>query len=124
MQQLGSLLRAVAGEIDAAGGQQRSIAADEVLYAVWERLGVAKTWREAALGSGPRAEQIGAHLDALVTLFDVGKRFVERQPDASIHDFLVQWSGSEVTADSWPAARTAALSPSLRPPRCSAGSSG
>lgn len=100
LQQLGSLLRAVAGEIDAAGGQQRSIAADEVLYAVWERLGVAKTWREAALGSGPRAEQMGAHLDALVTLFDVGKRFVERQPDASIHDFLVQWSGSEVTADS------------------------
>ncbi|WP_181064223.1 UrvD/REP family ATP-dependent DNA helicase [Pseudoclavibacter sp. AY1F1] len=100
LQQLGSLLRAVAGEIEAAGGQQRSIAADEVLYSVWERLGLAKTWREAALGSGPRAEQIGAHLDALVTLFDVGKRFVERQPDASIDDFLLQWSGSEVTADS------------------------
>lgn len=100
LQQLGSLLRAVAGEIEAASAQQRSIAADEVLYAVWERLGLAKPWRQAALGSGPRAEQIGAHLDALVTLFDVGKRFVERQPDASIHDFLLQWSGSEVTADS------------------------
>ncbi|WP_424464974.1 PD-(D/E)XK nuclease family protein [Pseudoclavibacter helvolus] len=100
LQQLGSLLRAVSAEIEAASSQQLSIAADEVLFAVWERLGLARSWRETALGSGPRAEQIGAHLDALVTLFDVGKRFVERQPDANIHDFLLQWSGSEVTADS------------------------
>ncbi|PPG39527.1 hypothetical protein C5C17_12140 [Pseudoclavibacter sp. RFBA6] len=100
LQQLGSVIRAVAAEIEAASGQQRSIAADEVLFAVWERLGLARPWREAALGSGPRAEQIGAHLDALVTLFDVGKRFVERQPDAGIHDFILQWTGSEVTADS------------------------
>ncbi|VXB44003.1 UrvD/REP family ATP-dependent DNA helicase [Pseudoclavibacter sp. 8L] len=100
LQQLGTLLRAVSGEIAAANGQQLSIAADEVLFAVWERLGLAKSWRELALGSGPRAEQLSAHLDALVTLFDVGKRFVERQPDASIRDFLEQWTGSEVTADS------------------------
>lgn len=74
-------------------------AADEVLWALWEGAGVAERWRRDALGEGPDAERAGARLDAIVTLFDVAKRFVERAPDAPIGAFLEEWRGRDLADD-------------------------
>lgn len=74
-------------------------AADEVLYEVWAAADVAELWRERALGDGEHARWAGAQLDAVVTLFDVAKRFVERAPDAPVGVFLDEWTARDVVAD-------------------------
>jgi len=86
------------GEMMAASSQ--GAAADEILWVAWERAGVAEQWRERALGTGVEAERAGERLDAVVALFDAGKRFVERHPDAPLGIFLDEWAKSDVAPDS------------------------
>lgn len=73
--------------------------AHELLWTVWERSGLQRTWREAARGSGPIAEQAGRDLDAVVALFQAAKRFGERQPGEPAATFVRAVRDSDVAED-------------------------
>lgn len=52
--------------------------AHELLWTAWERSGRERSWREAAAGHGPLADQARRDLDAVVALFHAAKRHGER----------------------------------------------
>ncbi len=66
----------------------RGATAHELLWAAWDRSGLERGWSELARGHGPLAEQANRDLDALVALFQVAKRFVERSLDADPRVFV------------------------------------
>jgi RecB family exonuclease len=57
----------------------RGATVHELLWLVWERSGLERSWGEAAAGTGPLADQADRDLDAVVALFQSAKRFVERR---------------------------------------------
>ncbi|MFT4230648.1 MAG: PD-(D/E)XK nuclease family protein, partial [Microbacterium sp.] len=57
----------------------RGATVHELLWIVWERSGLERTWGEAARGTGVLADQANRDLDAVVGLFQAAKRFVERR---------------------------------------------
>lgn len=73
--------------------------AHELLWTAWDRSGLARTWREAARGHGPVAEQADRDLDAVVALFQAAKRFTEREPDGEAAVFLRAVLDSDVAED-------------------------
>ncbi|WP_144835129.1 ATP-dependent DNA helicase [Microbacterium sp. BH-3-3-3] len=73
--------------------------AHELLWTAWERSALARTWREAARGHGPVAEQADRDLDAIVALFQAAKRFTEREPDGEASVFLRGVLDSDVAED-------------------------
>jgi len=73
--------------------------AHELLWTAWERSGLARSWREAARGHGPLAEQADRDLDAVVALFQAAKRFTEREPDGEAAVFLRAILDSDVAED-------------------------
>lgn len=73
--------------------------AHEMLWTAWDRSGLARTWREAARGNGPIAEQADRDLDAIVALFQAAKRFTEREPDGEASSFLRSVLDSDVAED-------------------------
>jgi len=84
----------------AVGAQARNRAtAHELLWTAWERSGLGRSWREAARGSGPLAEQADRDLDAVVALFQAAKRFTEREPDGEASVFLRAVLDSDVAED-------------------------
>ena len=72
---------------------------EELLWLVWERSGLAKTWFEQALGTGIVAAEANRHLDGVVALFTAAKRFVEREPGRPASDFLVNVLDAAVPED-------------------------
>ncbi|MEZ3159741.1 ATP-dependent DNA helicase [Microbacterium sp. BWT-B31] len=50
----------------------------DLLWLVWDRSGLHRTWGQRAAGTGPQAAEAGRALDALVALFGAAKRYVER----------------------------------------------
>ncbi|MBG6054717.1 superfamily I DNA/RNA helicase/RecB family exonuclease [Salinibacterium sp. CAN_S4] len=72
---------------------------EELLWGVWQRSGLEKTWFDQALGSGIVAEEANRHLDAVVALFSAAKRFVERTPDAPAAVFVDSWRSADVAED-------------------------
>lgn len=52
--------------------------AHELLWTAWERSGWERSWRAAAAGRGPLADQARRDLDAVVALFQAAKRHGER----------------------------------------------
>jgi superfamily I DNA/RNA helicase/RecB family exonuclease len=73
--------------------------AHELLWTAWERSGLERSWREAARGNGPLAEQADRDLDAVVALFQAAKRFGERRPDEPAAVFLRAVLDSDVAED-------------------------
>ncbi len=67
-----------AGSETAAQGRP----AEEVLWRVWERTGLAGRWAEAAEWGGPTGAQADRDLDAVVALFDAAARYADRLPGA------------------------------------------
>lgn len=63
-----------------AAAQRRS--AEEVLWRVWHRTGLAGRWAEAAKRGGPVGAQADRDLDAVVALFDAAARYADRLPGA------------------------------------------
>ncbi len=63
-----------------AATQRRS--AEEVLWRVWHRTGLAQRWAEAAEWGGPVGAQADRDLDAVVALFDAAARYADRLPGA------------------------------------------
>lgn len=77
----------------------RGATAHELMWAAWDRSGLSRTWSELARGHGPLAEQADRDLDALVALFEVAKRFVERSLDADPRVFVRSILDSGVAED-------------------------
>lgn len=73
--------------------------AEHVLWAIWDATGLAPRWERAALGSGPVASRADHDLDAVVALFAVATRFVDRRPGAGVGRFLEHLRTQEVPAD-------------------------
>lgn len=63
-----------------AAAQRRS--AEEVLWRVWQRTGLAGRWADAAEWGGPTGAQADRDLDAVVALFDAAARYADRLPGA------------------------------------------
>ncbi len=61
---------------------------DQLLWIFWNRSEVSKLWPELSRGLGEVANQANRNLDAVVSLFAVANRFVERNPELSVRDFV------------------------------------
>lgn len=94
--------------LERAREQVADAAADEVLWGIWAGSGVADRWRDTAVQHDPAAGAAEARrqsraaderLDAVVTLFDIAKRFVERTPKATTAGFVAFWNDRDVAAD-------------------------
>jgi superfamily I DNA/RNA helicase/RecB family exonuclease len=72
---------------------------EELLWLGWERSGLARTWKEQALGAGITATEANRNLDGIVALFTAAKRYAERQPDASPEVFLASVLDADVPED-------------------------
>ena len=56
--------------------------AEEVLWRVWQRSGLARRWAEVVGWGGPAGAQADRDLDAVVALFDAAARYADRLPGA------------------------------------------
>ena len=89
---LGSLTTARATARD--GGS-----AEDVLWAVWTASGLAEAWQRASRRGGPAGAAADRDLDAMVALFDVAARFVDRMPKAGPRVLLDHLAGQEIPGD-------------------------
>ncbi|WP_062200944.1 ATP-dependent helicase [Demequina salsinemoris] len=83
-----------------AAGERRAQAGASpgaVIWAAWESLGVAETWREAALAGSARDD---ADLDAVIALLRAAQTYTERLPSAPLASFLEYLEGQDFAADS------------------------
>lgn len=82
-----------------------------VLWAVWDRAGLADPWRRAALAGGSGGERADRDLDAVLALFRAAETFVERMPQATPRAFVDWVEAQDLPADSLaPASRAAGVS--------------
>ncbi|MCU1437092.1 MAG: uvrD1 [Naasia sp.] len=72
---------------------------EELLWLVWERSGLARTWSEQAEGIGVLADEANRHLDSAVALFTAAQRFVERSPGQPARMFLSEVLGADLPED-------------------------
>ncbi|GAA1849422.1 ATP-dependent helicase [Microbacterium koreense] len=73
--------------------------AHELLWMIWDRSRLERVWGDLARGHGPLAEQAGRDLDAVVSVFQAAKRFVERSLDADPRMFVRSILDSDVAED-------------------------
>lgn len=73
--------------------------AHELLWTAWERSGWERSWREAAAGHGPLADQARRDLDAVVALFQAAKRHGERADGTAPLAFIRGVLDSDVAED-------------------------
>ncbi|HSK26867.1 MAG TPA: ATP-dependent helicase, partial [Jiangellales bacterium] len=83
---------------EAAAGRTGATAED-VLWAVWQRSGLAARWSRRAVRGGPEGAAADRDLDAVVALFEAAARFVDRLPAAGLDGFLDHLAGQQVPAD-------------------------
>lgn len=72
---------------------------EELIWLVWERCGLADSWRAEALGSGVTAAEASRRLDAVLAVFTAARRFVERRPGHAVEEFLAGVLDAEVPED-------------------------
>jgi superfamily I DNA/RNA helicase/RecB family exonuclease len=72
---------------------------EELLWLVWERSGLARTWFDTSLTAGIEAAEANRNLDGVLALFSAAKRFVERTPAAPARNFLEAVLDAEVPED-------------------------
>jgi superfamily I DNA/RNA helicase/RecB family exonuclease len=81
----------------------REVAAEgtvhDLLWAVWDASGLARTWQQASAAGGGRGAAADADLDAMVALFDAAARFTARLPQGSAQLFLDSLAGQEIAGD-------------------------
>lgn len=96
--------RAMSSLTEVLGRMRARLAAadpiDTVLFEAWRNDRRADEWQRIALGNDAAALTMNRRLDAVVVLFDRAKRFVEREPSASLSSFLVEWQRDSVVDDS------------------------
>lgn len=71
--------------------------AGSVLWAMWESLGLAEAWRDAAIAGSARDD---ADLDAIVALMRAAQVFAERLPGAAPAQFIDYLEAQDFAADS------------------------
>lgn len=76
--------------------------AEEVLWAVWERTGLAARWERASRAGGPAAAAADRDLDAVVALFDAAARFCDRLPGAAPDTFLAHLAAQQIPTTDGP----------------------
>ena len=81
--------------LDARGGS-----AEELLWHVWAASGLARTWRERALGDGVGAAEANHDLDGVVALFAAAARAAERGPTDPAAGFVQARLEADVADDS------------------------
>jgi superfamily I DNA/RNA helicase/RecB family exonuclease len=86
-------LLADACDVDARGG-----APDEVLWALWDGSGWARRLSARARGTGTPARAADRDLDAVLALFDVAGRLVDRQPRARVASLVDELESQEIPA--------------------------
>jgi superfamily I DNA/RNA helicase/RecB family exonuclease len=100
--------RRVAGVLDAgrlALAQDGS--AEDVLWTMWQRSGLATRWFRASAAGGPSGAVADRDLDAVVALFDAAAGFVDRLPSADVRAFVAHLSAQELPGDRGAARATA-----------------
>ncbi|MCU1545632.1 MAG: ATP-dependent helicase [Homoserinimonas sp.] len=90
-------LAATLAAVRAAAAADATI--EELLWLVWDRSGLARTWAEQALSTGISAAEANRNLDGVLALFSAAKRFVERQPGVGARVFLEAVLDAEVPED-------------------------
>ncbi len=73
---------------------------EDVLWAGWERSGLATRYEEASRQGGARGAVADRALDAVIALFDAAARYVDRLPGESTLGFLDDVAAQEVPGDS------------------------
>ena len=98
--------RAIAAGVNAArtvaGDGSRfapAVSAESVLWALWDATGLGESWRRLALGGGLPGARADRHLDAVVALFDVAAKYVDRLPQMGPRGFLEHIRGQDVAGD-------------------------
>lgn len=81
----------------ATRAQQPSATPGAVIWAVWDALDLAETWRTGALAGSDRDD---ADLDAVIALLKSAQDFSERMPEAGVGVFLEALESQEFAADS------------------------
>jgi RecB family exonuclease len=76
--------------------------AEDVLWAMWQRSGLAARWARASAAGGPAGAVADRDLDAAVALFDAAAGFVDRLPSADVRAFLAHLSAQELPGDTGP----------------------
>ena len=100
--------RRVAAVLDAGRvALARDGTAEDVLWAMWQRSGLAVRWARASAAGGPSGAVADRDLDAVVALFDAAAGFVDRLPSADVRAFVAHLSAQELPGDTG-AARAAA----------------
>lgn len=84
---------------------------ESVLWAVWDRAGLAEPWRRVALAGGAAGERADRDLDAVLALFKAAETFVDRNPQAAPRTFVDWVLAQDLPADSLaPSSRAAGVS--------------
>ncbi|WP_233517559.1 ATP-dependent helicase [Geodermatophilus marinus] len=73
--------------------------AEDVLWAMWQRSGLAGRWARASAAGGAAGAVADRDLDAVVALFDAAAGFVDRLPSADVRAFLAHLSAQELPGD-------------------------
>ncbi|MGY1835112.1 ATP-dependent helicase [Blastococcus sp. SYSU DS0510] len=73
--------------------------AEEVLWAMWQRSGLATRWARSSAAGGPSGAVADRDLDAVVALFDAAAGFVDRLPSADVRAFVEHLSAQELPGD-------------------------
>ncbi|WP_236827830.1 MULTISPECIES: ATP-dependent DNA helicase [unclassified Blastococcus] len=73
--------------------------AEDVLWAMWQRSGLATRWARASAAGGPSGAVADRDLDAVVALFDAAAGFVDRLPSADVRAFVEHLSAQELPGD-------------------------
>ncbi len=74
---------------------------EDVLWTLWESVGVAQRWRAAALAGQRDSAAADRDLDAVVALFDAAAAYTDRMPGAGAGAFLDHVRAQQVPGDSW-----------------------
>ncbi len=93
---LAPLLR-LAGLLQAARAVDGT--AEQVLWAVWQRSGLADRWEQESLAGGPRGARADRAIDAVVALFEAAERFVDRLPHLSALQLVADVRAQQVPGD-------------------------
>ncbi len=74
----------------------RDGSAEDVLWAMWQRSGLAGRWARASAAGGAAGAVADRDLDAVVALFDAAAGFVDRLPSATVAAFVEHLSAQEL----------------------------
>ncbi|HZW42989.1 MAG TPA: ATP-dependent DNA helicase [Dermatophilaceae bacterium] len=75
------------------------VTAEGVLWAMWDATELGESWRRVALGGGLSGARADRNLDAVVALFDVAAKYVDRLPQMGPRGFLEHVRGQDVAGD-------------------------